>query len=1539
MAEKDKLPPDSHPDSNPEGQPPLATPVPETDDDSSLDFGNVAQVRDGASGVIPLASLPDPTSSPSLVSWTEVIRQHRETAQNAPESADIPVTIDSVSDKDLLRVIEEEEQSRQQSPAVLGEQDTDKLGQVPLVQRDPESKTGSSIQLEGPRTADAPQTPSNSSIQFNMKSVPSDAGGAIPNPWAEAEAGHGGELDLADAPVAEAADEQPYQALSADDDDITKGPADPINPTGASSILDVLLENPRFETASPGQPPSDVINFSGEGDGEPVPLDEMDLDTPAPDYPPSDYPEIETPGRSVEAGDAWHSTANLQIKRKTDPALHIPAGDPEESVDLYAEGPVSHGISDSGTLKLDEEELKHIEERKRMVESSAIDLSSSPTGFDLDLASAKSGKDRVGAVMGESEDIDMSLPEGDDAESSQIRRVEDFAQEAATLSARMAQRKKAAKPHAPPEGLEPTDAEIDAEEYPEPAERRTRQLADEEAAYPEPEVAEEANVEIDEEIPTAPRTPSARKKSETAPRKKGGMLVGLLLGLLVGAGSLFGLWFGQVLPADPNTLFGGGDGTKTPDGTTTSDNSKANPQPAAQPADPEQARRFLLAGDFGKAVEAYDNCDQKNPAVLTGKGQAIWLGYLKAQAAAGKQPKAGDPEAMPALAAFKGAVNIGKEDKSAAAQMEVARAYLWQGLMQEAAGEFDKAAKIYDDGAAAVAEAQRGILNSASNRLKSLGRVQGAPPVGMIDPRQIFFAFMLMAQDEPKKDEPKKDEPKSDEPKKDEPKKSAPKKEVEKSDIPKSEIPKASELAGQESGFLFWEAMLLASQHKFGDAASKIAAIKAVHARQQIKLAGKGLNPLSDPREEMLPACLDELQRYWLLCEKLYQRPESEDLVRQKKTPDALEAAFDKSKGAENALAGIVGALKLANAKPEEIAAAIKKLVEADKTLASIATALKDAGIEDKFEEGIKKLVADKKVADDKVKAADDKLKGLATTLDKAGIKDPDVEKGIAAAIAARDDSDAIVKGVRERFVKEKLIADNAAKELLFKAVEEAITRGKSDAVTTLSKQKADAEMAAAKFAAELKESKTLADATAAKAKKDLAEQKAAFDETLSKVRTPVQVVDVWLPALSDRNRNTDTESAAAVADLVLKSNAPDEAKAKALAVKALVLRNLGKLTEARAAFAEAQKHAGFNKEKPWAKEVAKAAEVLNNPTEFVGVVESQAAPPAPKKQIERVDEGLKLFPAATFAKDHARLLAQRSLLKLEANDLASALEDAEAAVKGDPVPETQLVLARVLEKQNKLVEAERTYRDLLDLKLNDKLAMQARLGLARVLLLKGSKRGPAPKQPVESTMNGMTRDAFAGQLLLAMLLFAAPEPLPAEIEEALQLADSLIAQKEYLGYIIKADALAKIGRWNDALQAYSSGVKALHAVPKEYEGVLDRILAGHPSLQKPDAAIVQDQSLALKYYGEGLEFFRADRFDKAEQQFIQATRLNSQDARYWYFLGLTRWQQGKKQAAEADFKAGGELESQGKPTSRSVNGSFERVQGNLRRVMDKYRP
>jgi hypothetical protein len=1425
MAENENTTPEKKPEStgsNPDQPAPGS--LKRDSEDSILDFGVTAPLHEGASGVIPLAQLPDPTSSPSLVSWTEVIRQHRESTQGAPADAQQPVKVDSVSDKDLLERIVSEEQ-RQAAPPKA--KDTDKLSDIPIVTDKSGSGSGSSIQFRAGKITDPTQPLSGSAVRFDVMESPSDAGGAIPSPWAEQE-----------IPEALAVDSLEYegqevpmaQIVSASDSDLLFTAESDEGGSVAKMLHDELSAD--IADLPPGAPGASGVQSSILD----VLIHEENLEPQGSSRRSSDIVDVAAPPESGVLA-KLQQPSSMKGQRQT--------SETEGAVDLYAEGPAAQGVTESGSLRVSEEHMEEAAKRQKIGESSAIDLSSNPmlsSQFDL----------------GESEVLHGKAPS-----------VEEIIE------------------------AETVDEHEAADEYGAPkAPARQRSRAAEPAYAAE---AEEAN----EPVRERPRRPA--KAAAEPPRKKGGgLLLGTTLGLILGVGGLGAAYYFEQLPSDPKSLFGGSSDKNKGGGnqTQTPDNTKP---PTAAAATPELARQFLDAGDPAKAVETYAKCDQSSAEVLAGQGRAKWLAYLHKTTA----PKQQDAEVTTALNDLKAALAKWEADKKAMSETDAARAYLWQGMIAESFGDTTAAGKIYADAEAKIGPTNKAIITNAANRLKALGNGMSAP-VARLNQQELVLAFTLLLADEP------------------------------------TGVPPEKELAGQECGFLFWEAMLQASQHNYAKAADMIPKVKAVHARQQIKMAGKGLNPLSDPREQMLPASLDELQRCWLLCDQLYKRPESRQLVEQRKLPEALAAAFAKSKDGDDLLK--VVAEKLMLKKDQNVAEAIDSVIKskekaetgkkaADDTLAAVAKSLKDAGIDDpKVEDGLKKLAAGKT-------DADAKLKFVGEALDKAGVKEPDLGKALALVIAARDSGESTVKGLRERLEKAKIVDPNANQAALFKAIDDAITRGSSDAVTKLGQEKKDAEAKVAKLAETLDATKKESELALTKAKKDLADQKTAFESRLTGVRTPAQVVDVWLPALADKDRPADAAAALADAEAVLNNPGSDETvKSKALAVKALALRHQGKVTDARAAFAEARKAPGFEKAKqqPWAQEVARAADNLANPAAFVGIA-PPAAPPTPQKVMELVENGLKLFPADSHAKDHARLLAQRSRLKLDANDLPGAEADAKAAANLGAGVDGSFALARIFEKQGKFDEALQAYRDVIQKDEGSALGAQARLGMARVLLQRSAAK-PA-KSPAPGTTSRRGDDTL-GRLALMTILFAAPEPANAnDVLEALKLADALIAQKEYLGHIIKADALAKLGRYNDALTEYSTGIKALKALPKEYDGVLDRILANHPGMQRPDASVVADESLAFKHYGEGLELYRRGDFAKSEGEFVQAVRHNNQDARYLYFLGLSRWQQGKRDSAAESFEDGAKLELKGRPTFRVVNESLESVQGELRRAVEKYRP
>ncbi len=97
------------------------------------------------------------------------------------------------------------------------------------------------------------------------------------------------------------------------------------------------------------------------------------------------------------------------------------------------------------------------------------------------------------------------------------------------------------------------------------------------------------------------------------------------------------------------------------------------------------------------------------------------------------------------------------------------------------------------------------------------------------------------------------------------------------------------------------------------------------------------------------------------------------------------------------------------------------------------------------------------------------------------------------------------------------------------------------------------------------------------------------------------------------------------------------------------------------------------------------------------------------------------------------------------------------------------------------------------------------------------------------------------------------------------------------------------------------------------------------------------EQSAAA--YDAGTTAYFAGRHADAEKAFADAAKADPADARYWYFLGLSKYAQGKTADAAKDFKTGAEWESRAKPGRRAVAAALERVQGPARLALEAARP
>jgi tetratricopeptide (TPR) repeat protein len=237
-------------------------------------------------------------------------------------------------------------------------------------------------------------------------------------------------------------------------------------------------------------------------------------------------------------------------------------------------------------------------------------------------------------------------------------------------------------------------------------------------------------------------------------------------------------------------------------------------------------------------------------------------------------------------------------------------------------------------------------------------------------------------------------------------------------------------------------------------------------------------------------------------------------------------------------------------------------------------------------------------------------------------------------------------------------------------------------------------------------------------------------------------------------------------------------------------------------------------------------------------------------------------------------------------------------------------------------------------------------MALARVLLQSTQAEAPAAPPPAprpKETRSGRVTQAPRPLGVLAVLvslgLQPAPElpPLvPRAQREAEKLADEVLAAPAgAVPFDVRAQALAIKGLYTRALTAYVEGLRP-YLPPRYSEGLL-RMVRTHPGLSRPDSMLVPDPLLAVRHYAAGLNFYFARNYRSAEKEFLAAIENDSQDARFFYYLGLSRLLQNKRGAAE-DVDQGARLEARGRPAPAAVSAALERVQGPARRHVNEAR-
>jgi hypothetical protein len=202
-------------------------------------------------------------------------------------------------------------------------------------------------------------------------------------------------------------------------------------------------------------------------------------------------------------------------------------------------------------------------------------------------------------------------------------------------------------------------------------------------------------------------------------------------------------------------------------------------------------------------------------------------------------------------------------------------------------------------------------------------------------------------------------------------------------------------------------------------------------------------------------------------------------------------------------------------------------------------------------------------------------------------------------------------------------------------------------------------------------------------------------------------------------------------------------------------------------------------------------------------------------------------------------------------------------------------------------------------------------------------------------------------QAMLDVWLIVLQQPTSDQTMAKLALADvERVAADTKAGPAIQAKAACVKG-----LAFRQQGLKdeaktvlaeALKNAPAEAEwpAVARSALEDKPRPIQPASGEVQESNplLAEASYIAGVQSYWAGAYERAEEQFLTALRNDNRDARYHYYLGLTRLSLRKQSAAQQDFERGAELERQGRPSRAAVNAALERIQGSTRQSVERYR-
>jgi hypothetical protein len=699
---------------------------------------------------------------------------------------------------------------------------------------------------------------------------------------------------------------------------------------------------------------------------------------------------------------------------------------------------------------------------------------------------------------------------------------------------------------------------------------------------------------------------------------------------------------------------------------------------------------------------------------------------------------------------------------------------------------------------------------------------------------------------------------------------------------PSPPAPPPQQADNKEAGFAFWEAAHLAHRGQFEEAIRALDQARKLHDQRRFTRLRKAQNPLSDPAEEIFLRCCDELKAYWQLEKELRDGGYLTD----KTTPSqALQALVQK----------VQQSTKMAKELQDKITAAQKDQKEAEAKAADLEKALQNAKQENTKLDG--------------------ELKAAKKTIEERQADLTSAKEQIGKLTKDKDDLNATLTKVRTKLAEAKFF-DSDGKANIDEAVKKAIEVAKSkDPQGVIRRQRDEIERLSA---------------------------------SLQERRRPEEMLPLWL-LLLDENRNRSELVGQAVRDanrVLADPQASAVQKGEAEVVLGLALRNSEQFSEAKKRL-EAAKGAVDKGE--WQVRAEAALKEVSHPAAyFISQARNLYDQGRMEAALDVLTRAMKVLPE----KEQGKLLAQRGLIELDAAQakakgvlppteplLMAARKDADAAIRAGAA-EGHYVAGRIAEELGQVDAAIASYRAALAAH-GDRLDAEGgryRMALARVLLLPREARPRSPAGPAGAAQKVGFADT---KNLVLMLTLGLQAPLlPAEgpgQEEAEKLADEVLkAPPGTVPFLVLAQALAIKGRWNQALQTYVEGIRPM--LPREYGNGLVYLLQNDPRLKRPDSLRAPNPLEAETHFAAGMNFYFDRDYVQAEKEFLLTIENDSQDARFFYFLGLARLAQGRRRDAYVDFGQGALLERQNRPSPAAVNEALERIQGPMRFLVNKFR-